>query len=232
MNMIFPDKAISEENRVRITRAAKLGQLPTLRKIFAPGSTIPIDCHLENEGTPLMVACMNGKSEAAALLLELGADPNAYDDWHLFPLMHAVKHPECVRLLLDAGADVKAESEVTGEQALHCAAALGNLQSISMLLEAGAPLDEADFDHEATPLMRACMAKKPAAALELARRGANVEYEGRHRQTCIDVARKKCGTALADALRSCIGLPAAMAERKAIEAQASPKAPAPRKRAL
>lgn len=168
--MIFPDKAISAQDRERIHRAAKLGQLPTLRKIFAPHSNIPIDCHLENEFTPLMVAlmvaCMGGKTQAAALLLELRADPNAYDDWHLFPLM------------------------------------------------------------------RACMAKKPAAALALARRGANVEFMGKHGETCIDVARKKCEAALADALSACIGLPAAMAERKAIEAQASPKAASPRKRAL
>ncbi|HEX2801808.1 MAG TPA: ankyrin repeat domain-containing protein [Phenylobacterium sp.] len=121
-------------------------------------------------GTPLMVAARRGNSEAAKALLAHGADPNAREASHgQTALMWAVseRHPDVVRLLLDAHADVAARSRSWTQRVLLCcqyyegdedgavivekggftpllfAAQDGDVESARLLLAAGAQFGDA-----------------------------------------------------------------------------------------
>lgn len=69
---------------------------------------------LESGETPLMTASRTASAEGVKLLLAYGADPNARESWRgQTALMWAVsrKHPDVVRTLIEAGADVHARTK-------------------------------------------------------------------------------------------------------------------------
>ena len=74
-------------------------------------------------------------------LLETGADPNKFDEISQTALHHAVisGSKECVRMLLDAGANIDAhEEQMAGNTPLIEAARSGSLEMTRMLVKAGA----------------------------------------------------------------------------------------------
>ncbi|NXI25157.1 BTBDB protein, partial [Sterrhoptilus dennistouni] len=107
--------------------------------------------------TPLMYACVRGDEAMVQMLLDAGADLNAevVSTAHKYPSVHpetrhwtaltfAVLHGHIpvVQLLLDAGAKVEGSSEHGeenySETPLQLAAAAGNFELVSLLLERGA----------------------------------------------------------------------------------------------
>lgn len=91
--------------------AARDGRLDDIRKHVKDG--LGIDERDPAGATPLHVAVDEGQEQAALLLLELGADPNAADDKGFSPLHLAVirEAPGVVRALLEAkGIDVNPKS--------------------------------------------------------------------------------------------------------------------------
>jgi ankyrin repeat protein len=78
----------------------------------------------------------------------LGIDLRDVNDRGLFgstPLSVAITwgNPEAVRLLIDAGADVNAITEL-GRTLLHDAVSFGNIEIVRLLLERGAQSDQRD----------------------------------------------------------------------------------------
>jgi ankyrin repeat protein len=94
--------------------------------------------------TALHSCARTGTAEAVRLLLNRGAKVNAIEERQGHTaLMRAVvgKHPDVVRALLDAGADVHVRSK-GGFTALLFAAQEGDLESTRLLLAAGARVNE------------------------------------------------------------------------------------------
>lgn len=137
----------------------------------------------------LTLAVRNGDADAVALLLAKGANPNARDrDMQWTPLMHAAflaaRDPNFLKamdLLLAKGADPDAAKD--GTTALHIAvnntdAKAREASVIDRLLRAGAHADgvpaASSTSLATTPLSLAVWNGKSAAALALARGGANL----------------------------------------------------------
>ena len=114
--------------------------------------------------TPLVTAARSGNPAVVRMLLEQGAEVNARGARGQTPLMFAAaqRHPDVVKLLLEHGADVHAASDVWdqlmaqsphahpehqtrvqhgGNTALMFAARVGDLESASHLVDAGANVD-------------------------------------------------------------------------------------------
>ncbi len=89
--------------------------------------------------TPLMTCAKTGSVDAVRMLIEYGAAINAKEPaQNQTALMWAAaeRHPDVVKALIDAHADLKANSK-QGFTAIHFAARVGDLESVKLLLAAG-----------------------------------------------------------------------------------------------
>src|SRR3984957_11357808 len=93
--------------------------------------------------TPLMTCARFGSVDAVRMLIEYGAAINAKEPaQNQTALMWAAAegHPEVVKWLIDAHADLKANSK-QGFTAIHFAARVGDLESVKLLLAAGVDIN-------------------------------------------------------------------------------------------
>ena len=150
-------------------------------------------------GSPLMVAARSGNADAVKALLAHGADPNAREGAHgQTALMWAVvaRHPDVVRLLLQAHADVRARTKSWSQRVLLCcqyyesqadgdavvrkggytallfAAQDGDVETAKLLIAAGADVKEASADG-ASALVIAAHVKQNDIAVMLLEAGAD-----------------------------------------------------------
>jgi ankyrin repeat protein len=129
------------DERLSVFEAAAFGRVDALRRILEeePGRATA----LSDDGfTALHLAVFGNQEDAARLLLERGADPNALstnEAVRVPPLGTAafVRSVPLARLLLDSGADVNGRGE-GGFTALHSAAQNGDEELARLLLERGA----------------------------------------------------------------------------------------------
>jgi len=100
-------------------------------------SKLDVNALNKERETPLHRAVEKGMKEVTAMLLRMGARPNARSTTGETPLHLAALHadPLFAELLLSAGADVKVRNE-HGESALHWAALSGNPETTRRLLAA------------------------------------------------------------------------------------------------
>ena len=92
-------------------------------------------------GTPLTDAVRKGHYDAAALLIQRGANVNIPTRYDGDPLMMAAMQgrADLMALLLDHGAI--ADTALKGEPVLHVAAAMGCFACVKLLVEAGADVN-------------------------------------------------------------------------------------------
>ena len=133
--LLGPDPELSVFEAAAFGRVERLGQI--LRDDPAQAGAFSDDGF-----TALHLALFGGQEEAARLLLERGADPNALSTSEIAkvpPLGTAafVRSVPLARLLLDSGADPNGRGE-GGFTALHAAAQNGDEELARLLLECGA----------------------------------------------------------------------------------------------
>ena len=129
------------DDELSVFEAAAFGRVDALRRILEdePGQATA----LSGDGfTALHLAVFGGQEEAARLLVEGGADPNALsmnEAVRVPPLGTAafVRSVPLAGLLLDSGADVNGRGE-GGSTALHSAAQNDDEELARLLLERGA----------------------------------------------------------------------------------------------
>ena len=134
--------------------------------------------------TPLMTCSRTGAADAARLLLEFGAAVDAKEpNQNQTAIMWAAaeRHPEVVKALIEAHADVKARSK-QGFAPIHFAARVGDLESVKALLAAGVDVNMLTADaapgrggggNGYTPLLVATLRAQVDVALYLLDHGAD-----------------------------------------------------------
>jgi uncharacterized protein len=143
--------------------------------------------------TPLMTCAKTGSGDAVRMLVEYGAAVDAKEPTqNQTALMWATAehHPDVVKALIEAHADLKATTR-QGFTALHFAARVGDLETVKLLLAAGVDINiltrasVAEVPRNATgsgytPLLVATMRSQVETALYLLDHGAdpNIEAAG------------------------------------------------------
>lgn len=140
--------------------------------------------------TALMYAAKAKNSAALTFLLASGAKVNAKDEEGNTALLLCDMKKETVKLLLDAGADVKAVN-MDGVSVIYNAASDTDLAVIRALIAKGAPMNIAKAKDGYTPLM---FAVRMRGKLELIRllvdSGADVHATGKDGVTVMSLAEK------------------------------------------
>ncbi len=114
-------------------RAANAGDLDTVRRMMAGGADP--NCVDKHGMGPLLTF----HPEVTRFLLEQGADPDIQRNENISPVIAGVCDSyECMRLMLEAGADVNRASDHNGETALHAVAGGTDTRAVRLLLDHGA----------------------------------------------------------------------------------------------
>ena len=129
------------------------------------------------------------------LLLHLGADPNARDQWGHTPLYlvgnntsYETQGAAIVRVLVQSGAHVNAQEQLRHCTALHMAARRENVPIAEALLDCGADIEARDKQGE-TPLHRAVKCGKANMVAFLLSRGADIHATSKSGLTPWQAAR-------------------------------------------
>ncbi|MFL6427421.1 MAG: ankyrin repeat domain-containing protein [Acidobacteriaceae bacterium] len=165
-----------------IQHCAYYGDVSAIRHLLANGASIGA----LGSDLGLNAACFHGHWRLTQFLLEQGADPNYTDPNTGETPLHAalctterITHNRVMRVLLAHGADpngatkpgmetggVMRDVRTRGETPLHRAAAFGDEEAITMLLEAGAKPDAKDSNGD-SPLGWASWHLRPDPILRL-----------------------------------------------------------------
>jgi uncharacterized protein len=116
----------------------------------------------QKQWTTLMGAVQDHDEGALARAVRRGANPNARDASGQ-TVLFTVRDPTMVRALLRLGADPNARDRETGEGPLTMFARYGDLESVKLLVEAGAVVDAASM-YDVTPLGAAIEAGRDEVA--------------------------------------------------------------------
>lgn len=125
--------------------AARNNQCEAMDGLVARGANVNANAF---RGTPLLWACYSDRVEAAAWLLDHGADPNLRHDWggeghgvNAVAMHLAASHDAvgCVELLLDRGADASIVDDAHDGTPLGWAEFGGAQRTTALLRERGAP---------------------------------------------------------------------------------------------
>lgn len=177
-----------------LSRACTNGSAALVELLLAAGANP--NTRIATGETPLMTCAGTGNADAVRALIARGADVNAVEPaQNQDALMWAAaeRHPNVVRLLVEAGADTRAHTR-KGFTALHFAAREGDIESVRHLLSSGVnvnvtslpepgkpgvpvlprgPAYQATISEGSTPLLVATMRGHVPLALFLLEQGAD-----------------------------------------------------------
>jgi ankyrin repeat protein len=162
-----PSPSPSDRGRTSLHEAARRGDLAAIEALVAEGADLEATDPLYRH-TPLLTAIEHGESEAAALLLRLGASLDGDKGVRALRLAAAGGYEDLVDVVLTT-------TSPKGTRALHRAAEFGHAGVAKRLLLAGADVDEvAQEDHGYTPLVEAAAKDNLDVAKVLLAAGASV----------------------------------------------------------
>jgi hypothetical protein len=124
--------------KVDLHSAVVTEDLETIRQHIKAGSDLNV-LEPSHASTPLITAAALGKTEAAKILIDAGADLN-YKNIDGSTALHtaaAFDKTEVAKILIDAGADLNCKNNY-GSTALHTAAFFCRVEIVEALLEKGA----------------------------------------------------------------------------------------------
>jgi ankyrin repeat protein len=125
-------KAMDELGELLLAHAGS-GNTSTVRDLIARGAN-PNYPDAEQGDRPLHRAAMEGRTETARALIELGADVNAADNFGWRPLHWAADggHMDMIRLLIQKGAQANA-ADSDNQTAAHWADVNGHAEAATFL---------------------------------------------------------------------------------------------------
>jgi uncharacterized protein len=143
--------------------------------------------------TALMKAVEKNDVEAVKKLIAQGVNVSELDANHDAPLVMAayLGHAEIVKLLLEAGADVKAVDPGMKATALHAAAYAGRTEAAKLLIEYHIDIDKQGPNNGYTALHDAIWQNNIDTARVIIDAGAKLELKSHSGETPLQFARSK-----------------------------------------
>ena len=129
-----------------------------------------------NQASALMYAALYASPRVLDLLIRAGADLNYRDKNGLTALAWAAHSYESAKVLIDAGADVNAKSNIGGTPLLTAAAYPGNTALLRLMLEKGADIQTSVFG--STALTMAALTGDADSVALLLKKGADPNAPG------------------------------------------------------
>jgi ankyrin repeat protein len=171
--------------------AASSGDIATLTRLL---DVEHADANFHRRyGQPVLcIAAQKGNTVAVKVLLAHGADPNLRDSNQQPPLYWALVsgHASTVQALMDAGANLLAETPVHRTLLATLAYYVDDVALAQRLLDAGVDVNRQDYAG-GTALMNAASAGKLPVVAFLLHAGADPTLRNTHGQTAADFARKR-----------------------------------------
>jgi len=167
--------------------AAGNGHLSTVRLLLSHGAAINPTMK-QSSSSPLHQACKSDDAEMTAFLLEAGADVDLLNCFNTTPVMYAGKYgsPALMRVLLAYSPDLHRLSFI-GSAAIHWTLWAGNVDSLALLLEAGADPDQPMGDG-GTALHCAAISNLAGVAKVLLSHGADMTKRNQEWKTPLQLA--------------------------------------------
>lgn len=165
---------------------------PTPEIEWALQAGADVNQRLSDERTPLMLAILHERWDAAHALIRRGADVHARDRGGNTPLMFAAeKSPDLVEELIRTGADIEARND-RGWTPLMAAAQASHLFTSTTLLKNGADARAISANDEVSPLLIAANKTYyvPGLILLLLENGASPTDPGRNGLTILEMVRR------------------------------------------